>query len=540
MRVQPHDAVRYMLGLAAWRGGNMINGIIDMRSDAAGDVIDADICIIGAGPAGMTLALELEGTGRRVCLLNSGGQDDSGDALRGPIDVIGRPYTTLGTSRAFRLGGTSGLWGGHCVKLSPLEMGERDWIPGSAWPVSHDELSRYYPRALETVGLPDADFDAVAVARDMGAKLLPMDSGFENVVSHYNALDFGKAHAARLAAAPNMAILVNGTATRLVLGDTLDRVAGVTVKVAGGRMRTIHAATVVLAAGGIENARLLLASNEQLPAGIGNAHDVVGRYFMDHLGWFRGILAPSRPYDLHADYPHYWQQVPFGDHEVRFHVAATDDLARRLRIPQFRAELFLRPLLGWAVRSVLLRPGSHGRDTIAAAAAEVARHPAGLARLAAGQRGAPWCFHLCNHVEQIPNPSSRVTLSARRDALGEPLAALDWRLSSLDRDGVTRAHAVLADMIARSGMGRLIWEPEAEGGDIMKGTGASSHHMGTTRMSHSPRAGVVDANSRVHGVGNLYVAGSSVFPSGGWANPTLTIVALSIRLADHLKAGHAT
>jgi choline dehydrogenase-like flavoprotein len=516
----------------------MLNGMIDLRSDAPAGVIGTDICIIGAGPAGMALALELAGGGSRVCLLDSGGLDGAGDALRGPLDVIGRAYRTEAEPRAFRLGGSTSLWGGHCVPLSPLEMGERDWIPGSAWPIAHDDLAPYYQRALAMLGLAGADFDAGAAAQAIGARLLPLDGGFETTVSRYNAVDFGQAQAAALAAAANLAVLVNGTATRLVLGDGLERIAAVTV-LAGGRVRRVRADTVVLAAGGIENPRLLLASNDQIAAGIGNAHDLVGRHFMEHIGWFSGILAPGRSHDLYADYAHYWRQVPSGDHQVRFHIAASDALARQLRIPQFRAELLCRPLLGWALKSVLLRPGSHGRKTLAAAAGELARHPAGLARMALGRRGAPWCLQLCNLVEQVPNPDSRVTLSARRDALGEKLAALDWRLSDLDRDGITRAHAALARSVARSGLGRLIWEPAPEDGEILRGAGGASHHMGTTRMSASPRTGVVDADLKVHGIHNLYVAGSSVFPSGGWANPTLTILALSIRLADHLKARHA-
>ncbi|MGE0666525.1 MAG: GMC oxidoreductase [Sphingomonadales bacterium] len=513
----------------------MTNGIIDARSGSLGDVIDTDICVIGSGPAGVTLALELATGGRRICLVDSGGPDGSAEALRGPLDVIGRPYRTERAPRAFCLGGTSTLWGGHCVPLSPLEMEERDWVPGGAWPISHAELSRHYPRALEIVGLAGTDFDAPATARSIGVPLLPLGGGFETTVSRYRVVDFGKDHAAALAARGNVTFLLNGTATRLVLDDDLGRVSGVTVRIAGGTNRTIRAGVVVLAAGGIENARLLLASNDQLAAGVGNGSDMVGRHFMEHPAWVRGVLAPGPAYDLHADYTHYWQQVPAGDHNVRFHLAATDDLARRLRVPQFRAELTIRPLLAWAASGVLMRPGNHRLGTVAWAASALASHPAGLAKLALGRRAAPWCLQLCNFTEQVPNPDSRVTLSPRRDALGEPLAALDWRLSPIDRDGIARVHAALAAEVARSGLGRFLWAPET-GDGLMRGVSGGSHHMGTTRMSNDPRKGVVDADLKVHGVGNLYVAGSSVFPSGGWANPTLTIVALSVRLAEHLRA----
>lgn len=505
-----------------------------MRTATPESVVDTDICIIGAGPAGVTLALEMAGSGRRICLVDSGGLDASGDAVRGPIDDVGRPYRTEREPRAFRFGGTSGLWGGHCVPLSPIEMEARDWVPGGAWPISHAELARHYPRALEILDLAGADFDAAAAARAIGAPLLPFGEGFTSTVSHYNPMDFGKDHGPALAAAGTVTILLNATATRLLLDDDLERTTGTTLRTEGGVMHQVRAKTVVLAAGGIENARLLLASNEQIASGVGNGNDLVGRYFMEHPGWTRGVIVPGPAYDLPRDYAHYWRQVPLGGHEIRFHLAATNEMARRLRVPQFRAELFCRPLLGWAMRSVLMRPGSHDLPTMLEAAAQLARHPAGLARMALGRRGAPWCLHIHNYTEQIPNRESRVMLSARRDALGEPLAALDWRLSPADRDGIARVHQALATSVAGSGLGHLIPEPES-GDAIMKRAGGGSHHMGTTRMSESPRKGVVDADLKVHGVRNLYVAGSSVFPSGGWANPTLTIVALSVRLAAHLR-----
>jgi choline dehydrogenase-like flavoprotein len=509
----------------------MRGGSVDLDVDDQGD-IETDICIVGAGPAGITLAHALTNANLRVCLLDRGGLEATEPE---PLDVVGRPYPPSDGGRAQRFGGTSHLWGGHCVPLRALHMGARDWIAGGEWPFGLATLAPYYDRACRMLGLDGQDFDAAAAARRLGRSLLPLAGGhFETTVSRYQPVEFGAAFGPALAADPNITRMLHARATRIVLTPSGRAVAGLTMKGRNGKTRTVRARRYVLAAGGIENARLLLASGE---AGVANGTDLVGRNFMEHPVYFSGVVTLDGARDMRRELSHYHTSMALDGHMVRFHLAATESLERTLRIPGFRAEILCMPRLRWAAKRLVGRPAFGSLPTTLMAASSLARHPLDALRLLTGRKPSQWCLWLMNNVEQVPNPESRVTLSPRRDAQGELLAALDWRLSAQDRDGIAKAHAVLASDLAQAGIGRLIQEMPRHERQILNGTTTARHHMGTTRMSDDPRRGVVDGNLRAHEIDNLYVTGSSVFPSGGWANPTLTIVALSLRLADHLRGG---
>ena len=511
----------------------MENRVIDLRSGPDGD-IETDICIVGAGAAGITMARELAGSGRQVCLLEMGGMDaDSTE----PLDEIGRRYPPEQGGRAQRFGGTTHLWGGHCVPFRPTHLTARDWIPGGEWPFGMETLAPYYDRATRLFGFGPFNYNAQEAARTLGAAILPLDpENFETTIGRYQALEFGAAFGGELRAASNVTVLLHGKASAIMLDESCGTVTGLTVKSEGGRSRSIRARDYVLAAGGIENARLLLASNDRMRDGVANGNDLVGRNFMDHVIYYSGMLRPAPVWDVWRTIPHYHQKVPLGNHKVTFHVAATEALERRLRIPGFRTEFIGMPRLRWAAKRLLARPGFGNGATVKAAIADMLRHPISAAKALANSKSGPQCIWVVNNVEQVPNPDSRVTLSTRRDALGEPLAALDWRISAQDKEGIVKAHAVLAADMARAGIGPLLLETPDEEALLLASASTARHHMGTTRMSDDPRTGVADANGKAHGISNLYLAGSSLFPSGGWANPTLTIVALSIRLADHLKA----
>lgn len=152
--------------------------------------------------------------------------------------------------------------------------------------------------------------------------------------------------------------------------------------------------------------------------------------------------------------------------------------------------------------------------------------------------GAPKMLLIRSSCEQAPHPDSRVTLDGERDALGMPRVVLDWRLSPIDRHTIAFAFRRSVDGLTQAGLGQVTLEPWIETPDLDSGEFEGGyHHMGTTRMSDTPTSGVVDRHCRVHGVHNLYIAGPSVFPTSGCANPMLTIVALALRLAGHLSDG---
>jgi choline dehydrogenase-like flavoprotein len=317
-----------------------------------------------------------------------------------------------------------------------------------------------------------------------------------------------------------------------------------------GNSITVKADTVVLAAGGIENARILLTSNGSRGRAVGNEHDLVGRYFFDHLHLTLGVVRTAR------DGGEYYQLQRRGGTAVRRGLVPTASARRQSRT------------LGFAVT---LHNARDPHDIVSLGQ----RSPAHLSlqALAAGIRGREWPEHGLHHVwsasirlretchyvfrrfvkpsatslligcraEQVPTPDSRVTLDRSRDRFGVPRVRLDWRVSNEDLASLTRAQAMIADAMADGSVHLFHLGGDARPAPSICG---GAHHMGTTRMARDPREGVVDEHGRVHSVRNLYVAGSSVFPTGGWAPPTLTIVALGLRLAGHLVTNtsqpHAT
>ena len=347
-------------------------------------------------------------------------------------------------------------------------------------------------------------------------------------------------------------------------GETLNMIAEMAEESArvrstdGGRTHRVRARLFVLAAGGIENARILLLSNGRQPAGIGNQHDNVGRWYMGHPRVHAGVLELARPeiYEQLALY-----DLRLGEHGHRQgRVALTDEVMASEAILHGVTSLEPRrrpraahPRL--AARA--LRDAARGRRPDRAALGELARLPLAARTIALESlatigrasfppdfergwsrfHGKRWIFDgfdLVMQMELSPSRENRVTLGSERDALGQPRARMTVRWTELSRRTAERAPLVLAAAFADAGIGRVRTPPPGELRIVGETGGDTHHHMGATRMSLRPTQGVVDADCRVHGTANVFVAGSSVFPTGGFANPTLTIVALSLRLADHL------
>jgi choline dehydrogenase-like flavoprotein len=349
---------------------------------------------------------------------------------------------------------------------------------------------------------------------------------------------FAEAYGGALREAESVTVYLGASAIEVEATAPDADVRSVRVACLSGPRFRVRAARFVLAAGGIENARLLLMSRAAHPAGLGNAHDQVGRYFMEHLYLDRAasILVPAGRID-----GFYTQGRLVEGHGVRGLVGLTPEAQRRERLTNFCAVCseetageswrWLRGMPGMVRRRRALPMGTlaHLRNAIPSVAAAVAA-------LASGGR-TPRRRRLLvvkNVMEQAPNPDSRVLLSEERDRLGCPRVIVDWRLSAIDRRTAHRAHVILREELARAGMGRLRSAMRRPDGPWPAALRGARHHMGTTRMHGDPRHGVVDADCRVHGIANLYVAGSSVFPTSGSANPTLTIVALALRVARHV------
>ncbi len=529
--------------------------IIDARRLDDGRTLDAEVCIVGAGAAGLSLAGELDGSGLGVCVVESGGlaPDPDTQALY-DLESRGYPVRENFMSRARYYGGSCNLWAGRSMRLGPADFEPRPWVANSGWPLQYSELSRYYPRAAEIMGLPDmAAFETERHQAGLSdaERRLYRDPAVEPAVSLWakRPRRFGEKYRSALRKSHNVRLILHANAVGINLLPDGRRVESVDLATLSGHRLRVRAPAVVLACGGLENARLLLVSRGQHACGVGNAHDNVGRYFMDHPRAVYGRLRVREGERLSL-----LDGRPLPDGKVQLGIGFSAEVQRREGLldhyATFEAEhseytakqyqSFIQTM------KVLLRRGYAGSRWKVGRAqlgdisglmyllTPKELMPHSLYRLYWNARrlltrqdrgGSRVVVYFC---EQPPDPESRVTLGRDRDALGVNRLILDWKVGADVRESVHRLQELLARRLR-----------EAEVGSLEPGSGEprftdASHHMGTTRMSESPRNGVVDTACQVHGVSGLFVAGSSIFPSASHKNPTLTIVALAVRLAEHL------
>lgn len=469
--------------------------------------LDCDVCVIGAGAAGIPLALTLAEQGRQICLLEAGG-----DALQSAVQGVYRGAEGtegfLGiedyvwSSRLRFLGGTTNHWAGECAPLSPSDFAARDWVPHSGWPIDAETLGPYYERAAAWLELPEG-----AAARASEAD----DAGFGVAAPEWSPpTRFGAHYRGTLAGNSAVDTLLRANVTALEANEAGTRVERVRVAAyPSGDRFALRPRVTVLACGALENARLLLASRARL----GNAKDLVGRFFTDGLegrvGELLVLRAPGQPIsdDLRD------QRVVGASAEVQREHRLLNTRFRLEPVP-VRASGFIGEL-GQLIANVA-GAARGGRTTPGRA---------GISRVIVG-------------TEMAPNPDNRVRLGQETDRYGMPRLVLEASPGATEADSIARATRQLALALGASLSGRLQVEIEPE--DPWSRIAPAQHPAGTTRMHESPEHGVVDANCKVHGVSNLYVAGSSVFPTLGRARPTWTLLALALRLADHLaKEGAA-
>jgi choline dehydrogenase-like flavoprotein len=519
----------------------------DGQGVETGTSLHFDVAIVGGGMAGITLAERLRGDGRRVCLIEGGGYDPElrHQRLNQGLNV-GRPYFGLDRCRFRVFGGASIRWGGWCRPIEPSDLDARDWIPRSGWPISYEQLAPHIPEAAAVVEIAPSfalsDWkDLLPPVPDLGAP------EFEPVIMQHSAeIDFGERARPAFTAGEDLTVLLNANVTELTLAPGTNRLERVEIATVSGNRFSVHADTFVLAAGGVENPRLLLASRRERPAGLGNESDFVGRCFMEHPHVSPGHIVPAQGHTL----PSFFKRSELG-REAWVHgiLAPTAAAARARQLPTCFFTLDTMPHV--AGPSALLDLPQSIMTPVAVAYRRLQRnYPAAGTQLRKtvstawrtgrelrASRGVDdsdssnlrTLISVYARCEQTPNPSSRVTLDDTRDRLGVPRPRLDWRIADSDLAAVDTWTDTLDRTLRDSGFGHFVrsdWRRKFVGGP---------HHMGTTRMSSSPGDGVVDANCKVHSVDNLYVTGSSVFTTGGHANPSLTMLALTLRLADHLR-----
>ncbi|PTB21221.1 GMC family oxidoreductase [Trinickia symbiotica] len=528
---------------------------IDTRTVDEGHQVETTVCIIGAGVAGITLALELNRMGIDTCLLESGGykpDDETRDLYRG--ENVGLPYTFADGSRSRYLGGSSNCWGGWCRPLDPWDFEKRDWVPHSGWPFGLDELAPYYARTHALLKLGPNTFDPAfwegAINRPDVRRIPFVTGNVRDTIAQFSPpARFGKLYRKDLERSPFVRVFLHANAVNIETNLDGARVARIDAATLTGRRLTFVAKHYVLAAGGIENARLLLASNRTQPAGLGNGHDIVGRFFMDHPRImsasvrFSDEWARNKLYDIKFHY----QNAAVSAHgtPISSQFALTPEVLTRERLLNARVWFFsLFYGEGSAGAEALIRckqallkkeqPGWKLADDLETMAAHPVDTAGFLMTRLLQPRSLITDVRLQAIVEAAPNPDSRVTLGTERDALGMPRVRVAWLLDELVQRTFDRTFELVAEELRAGGVAEVKLDEPLQGREWPSGLEGTWHHMGTTRMHDSPREGVVDRHCAVHGVANLHIAGSSVFPSVGANFPTITITALALRLAERL------
>lgn len=544
--------------------------IQDLEDFATGEAFRADVCIVGGGVAGITLALTLSEAGQGVLLLESGGErlePDTQSLYDGQVtdDALHAPAITY---RQRRLGGTSGIWGGRCVPYDASDFEHRPWINESGWPIPFASLLPFYAAANR---LCEAGHFAYTAKQAFPQGDPAIIGGFQGSYFSDDTLerfscptDFGVRYRNRLVNNRNIRVLLHANVTEIVTtwSGAVDHL---TVKTLTGKSFTAAARRYVLATGGLETPRLLLASRGRHADGIGNGYDWVGRSYMAHIAGTIGALTGAPGRVIHHGYTVSQEgiycrrrfalkaaaqrRMAVGNFVGRLHHPRIPDPAHRTG---FLSALFLmKPFISYEYRKRL-----HGDAALTPSAklrhlGNIARDPFDTAGLLVNWlrkrtlavrkfpsiivRPKSGVYSLDFNAEQEPNRNSRVSLTDVRDRLGMQRILIDWRHTVGDMQTVRKAlHALAADLQS-SRSGQFVFDDAEVEFSALRDGAYGGHHVGTTRMAASPRNGVVDSNGRVFDTPNLYIAGSAVFPTSSQANPTLTIVAMSLRLAKHLE-----
>lgn len=514
----------------------------------SGTALEYDICIIGGGPAGITIARELKSSGLSVCLLESGGRDfDLTNQELYEADLQNPVFPDTMMSRLRFFGGSTNHWEGACHPFSTSDFEYRPWVPDSGWPFSKRDLDPYYERAQTYCELSSYNYHAQDWAKKVDIPLLKLDpSKMRSEVQHHSTPTlFGWVYEDDFEQDVSVDVYLYSNVTRINAVGTGERIESVDVKVVRGPSFSVSAGLFVLATGGIENARILLASNNVHSDGIGNSHDVVGRYFMEHpviegAELYLTGTFDSRFYDFFVSDDRYYSGF----------LSLSEELASQRQLANVKMTMVeqSRYYLSRGISSF-----HQVKDDIANGDApdnlwghignifsEIDMVGEAIYRKVFNRKffdhandKVGYLFDVM--IEQTPDRENRVKLSGDRDVLGMPKPSIEWSLSSRDYENFWQCLGVLAEEVGRLGIGRLRLKREDKRllTDLLS---FGHHHMGTTRAGTNPRNSVVDENFKVHDLANLFVAGSSCFPTGGHVPPTLTIVATSIRLSEHLKS----
>lgn len=466
------------------------------------------MCICGAGVAGITIAIELSKYGKKVALFEGGGEEYSEDSQSIYTGKnTGLAYGGISYCRLRYLGGTSNHWTGRNMILQPIDFEERDFFPLPGWPIKKEELDKQQKNAFDVLGLHENSLDAPEIKGLSSSSMKSVGHGSTPPVR------FAKKYNNELLNSKNIDLYINANLTDIKLNDSFNHVSQLTIKNFNNRTYKFSGNNIILAMGAIENARVLLNSDSQLPKGVGNHSDFVGRCFMEHFQLILGsyTVNPENPIWLKDTKLEFFPTDKFvmenkiGTSVISFGKASSESYGRLKVIKK------------------ALREGFCNSDSLR----DMYR--------SMFNTNCPGDGIITTLCEQSPNRDSRITLSKEKDSLGQRRISLHWTVNELDKHTVVTLAKETAKEFARLDFGRVKLKDYilSDKKDVEFNQG-HCHQMGTTRMSKLPENGVVDINSKVFGIDNLFIAGSSVFSTSGGVNPTLSIVQLSLRLAEHI------
>lgn len=513
--------------------------------------IEADICVVGAGPAGIAVCNEFRNSTARVVLLESGGRTlEPATQFLNEAEVVGLNHDGHLSGRARALGGTAKLWAGQCLRLDPIDFERRSWVPSSGWPIAFSDLNPFYDRAERFFNVSGELYDDRQYGRfGLTPPCWSADALRTMFTVYTPQLDSGRVFERSFERAVNIRTILHANAVGILTNKDGDTVTEVRIKDLTGKQGRVTARAFVLATGGIENARLLLASNRRHPQGLGNGRDLVGRYFQEHPNGLTASLDEGDPSLLQTLFRlfyrgrrRYFPKFALSVKQQRVHAVLNCNAHLTFEYPDDSVMSHMQVFYRAARRGQLPDKLWSRLSSLARNRSEIGRSLMHLSRTGRTPLAKPSSVRLQCYLEQSPNHRSRITLSGQADALGMPKAQVEWNMTELEFRTLVVMTETVRSEFKRLGLG--VWRTDEWLRGMSQGWQSHladcAHHMGTTRMAESPSSGVTDPQCAVFGIRGLYIAGSSLFPTSGYANPTLTIVALAIRLADHLKREYAS
>lgn len=504
--------------------------IFDLKKENVSSNVLYDICIVGAGAAGITIAKYFANSSTKVALVESGnfnfdqetqnlykGETVGNLTQRADRKVLEGHY--LHTSRLRYFGGTTNHWGGWCRPLDDLDFEYRNWVPDSEWPILKKDLEPYYKEAEKVVEINS--FAPLEQRQYQWGKNKDESKDIRAPFFQFSRTQFRPRYRKEITEAKNVDLFLNSNLTNIKLSENKKRVNHIEIVSLNGNHSSVKAKFIIIACGGIENPRILLNCRDDISDGIGNQNGLVGKYFMEHPHYYNSgkLLTWSWEFNKIEKFYGDWSE---------FRLRMIDGVINKRVFSLSESTQKENRLLNISFEIVDFSELDRNKETLAKAIADLSENILNFD----GMIDKPVMPQINIRAEQGPKESNSVSLIGEKDELGMNKIRLTCNVSDDEINNYLKSMQILGKSLGLgvSNNSRLRIDLNKES-QIHGGP----HHMGTTRMSENPKKGVVDKNCKIHGIDNLFIAGSSVFPTGGFAHPTFTIVALSIRLADHVK-----